>query len=80
MKQISLCECEKNKEYVVEKVECESVGISRRLSELGFFRGAKVKVICFSALRKTILIAIEGYTLSLRASSAGCVKVLEAKK
>lgn len=79
MKVISLCECEKNKDYIVQKVEGESVGVSRRLSELGFCTGAKVRVSCFSALKNTILVELEGYALSLRSSIANGIKVLEAK-
>lgn len=80
MKLISLCECDRNRKYIIEKIECESVGVARRLSELGFYRGAKICVSCFSALKKTILLEIEGYTVSLRSSIADCVKVLETEK
>ncbi len=80
MELISLCECDRNRKYIIEKIECESVGVARRLSELGFYKGAKIRVSCFSALKKTVLLEIEGYTVSLRSTIASCVKVLEAGK
>ncbi len=75
---LSLNLCEKNVEYIVEILNCERVGIARRLSELGFVKGVKLKVVQFSALKKTMLIEIEGCLLSLRATVAEIVKVSRA--
>lgn len=41
-------------------------GIRRRLFELGFVVGAKIKVLRRSFLGKTLLISINSFTLSLR--------------
>lgn len=46
-----------------------------RLLELGFIKGKKVKVITKSLLKKTLLIEISGYTLSLRKDIADLVVV-----
>ena len=67
--------CKKNQEYVVSKINTSQTAVARRLSELGFYNGAVVKVVCFSALKKTLLVQLLGYTLSLRASVAEIVKV-----
>ena len=67
--------CKKNQEYIVSKINTSQPAIARRLSELGFYSGAVVKVVCFSALKKTLLVQLLGYTLSLRASVAQIVKV-----
>ena len=67
--------CKKNQEYVVSKINTSQPAIARRLSELGFYEGVKIKVVCFSALKKTLLVQLLGYTLSLRASVAQIVKV-----
>lgn len=69
--------CEVNRNYFVLGLNTQNIGVSRRLSELGFFHGARVKVLCFSALKKTVLIEIEGYALSLRSSVASLVFVGE---
>ena len=67
--------CLKNQEYVVSKIDCTQTAVARRLSELGFYQGVNVKVVCFSALKKTLLVQLQGYTLSLRSSVAEIVKV-----
>lgn len=76
MKGLSLNQCEKNITYRVDEVVCLHVPVSRRLSELGFVKDAQLKVIQYSALKRTLLIEIEGYVISLRASVAVLVKVI----
>lgn len=71
----NLNNCKKNIFYVIEKIEGNYVPTVRRLSELGFIKGSKVKIIEFSALKKTLLVEIQGYILSLRASVAELIKV-----
>lgn len=72
---ISLNKCDRNIFYVIEFVECKNIPISRRLIELGFVKGAELKIIQFSALKKTLLVEISGYILSLRANVASFIKV-----
>jgi Fe2+ transport system protein FeoA len=80
VRKTSLNECEKNICYIVDTINCQQIPIARRLSELGFVRGSKVKIIEFSALKKTLLTEIEGCVLSLRASVAALVIVNEMDK
>lgn len=75
MQNISLNKCKKNKRYIISYIEISNLSIARRLTELGFIEGTSVKIIQFSALKKTLLIEIEGYILSLRASVAEMIKV-----
>lgn len=75
MQNLSLNQCDKNINYFVDMIECKHIPIARRLTELGFVKDAKLKVIQFSALKKTLLIEIDGYVLSLRANVAELIKV-----
>lgn len=77
MKKLTLNNCDKNKEYEVLNIDCQQIAIARRLTELGFVENAKVRIIQFSALKKTLLIEIEGYVISLRASVAQYIRVDE---
>lgn len=72
---IGLNEGERNVEYIVDFVDCKNIPVSRRLTELGFVQEARLKIIQFSALKKTLLVEIEGYTLSLRSNIAAIIKV-----
>lgn len=47
--------------------------IKRRLLELGFTRGQKVKVVRKSLLGKAYLVEIRGFTLTVRRDIAGLV-------
>lgn len=76
MKEMQLNNCKKNVLYIVKNIECSYISIARRLTELGFVIGNKFKIIEFSALKKTLLIEIDGYILSLRASVASLIKVV----
>ena len=71
----NLCNIELNRVYVIEKVLNNSFALKRRLLELGFISGRKVKVVGKSLSKKTILVEIEGYLLSLRCSVANMVVV-----
>ena len=75
MKNIPLNKCFKNITYKVDYVDTTNISISRRLTELGFIEGASIKIIQFSVLKKTLLIEIEGYVLSLRSSIGEMIKV-----
>lgn len=72
---IGLNEGDRNVNYIVDFVDAKNVSLCRRLTELGFIKGAELKIIQFSALKKTLLVEIEGYTLSLRANIASIIKV-----
>lgn len=50
----------------IERVECENFKLKRRLFELGFLSGQKVKVERMSALGKTVMVVFRGITLTMR--------------
>lgn len=75
MNVFNLNDCEKHVDYLVVKIDCRQLAVARRLTELGFVEDARVQIIQFSALKKTLLVEIEGYVISLRASVAQIVKV-----
>lgn len=72
---INLCDCEINKEYKIKEFIEGPFAIKRRLFELGFLTNRKIKVIRKSLIKKTILVEIEGYTLSLRCTVAQIILV-----
>ena len=51
------------------------VGLSQRLMEMGFFRGADLRVVRFAPLGDPMELIIHGYHLSLRRSEALRVQV-----
>ncbi|MDD4111016.1 MAG: FeoA family protein [Clostridia bacterium] len=75
MQELSLDKCEKGLLYNIKKIACSHISVARRLTELGFIVGNKLKIVGFSALKKTLLVEIDGYILSLRSSVAAFVKV-----
>lgn len=77
MQEIILSNANLNQEYIISEISLSNIPIARRLSELGFYSGAKIKVFGFSVLKKTILVEIQGYTLSLRESVCSLVKVVK---
>lgn len=72
---INLCDCEINREYTIQAFIEGPFAIKRRLFELGFLTNRKIKVIRKSLIKKTILVEIEGYTLSLRCTVAQIILV-----
>ena len=50
----------------IENVECENFKLKRRLFELGFLKGQKIKVERMSALGKTVMVVFRGFTLTMR--------------
>ncbi len=59
------------KTYQIEKIDEKSpIKIKRRLLDLGFTSGQKVRAVRKSLLGKAFLVEIRGYTLSLRSSVA----------
>ncbi len=75
MKKITLNECEVNKNLVIYDIDMTNAKIARRLTELGFIIGAKVKILYKSTLKKTLLIEIQGYLLSMRSTVAELIFV-----
>ena len=63
-------------ELIISKIKNTSFAIKRRLLELGFISGRKVKVVRRSISGNTILVEIEGYILSMRCSVASMVMVI----
>lgn len=77
MNEKTLNNCLKDHDYFITGISLENKNVARRLSELGFYQGASFRVIGISALKKTFLIQIGGFTLSLRASVGQLVSVRE---
>lgn len=80
VEEILLSSAEKNKKYTISRISLKDLAVARRLSELGFYSGAEVVVLGYSALKKTFLVEISSYTLSLRKSVCDLVFLNEFKK
>ncbi len=67
-----------NTKFKVVKVH-ENLGINmlRRLGDLGIVEGTEISVLKKSFLGKTLLVSLNGYTLSFRDNIA---KIIEVKK
>ncbi len=65
---ISLNKARKNTIYKIIGFNGEVDNITRRLMELGFIVGQKVKITSTSLLKKVFLVEIRGYVLSVRAA------------
>ncbi len=65
------------KENTASKVEFVKgpIKIKKRLSDLGFTKGASVKIINASSNRGSYLIELKGYLLALRNNAASLVSV-----
>lgn len=72
---VNLCDVEINKEYKIVEFAEGAFPIRRRLYELGFICGRKIKVVKKSLIKKTILVEIENYLLSLRCTVAQIILV-----
>lgn len=71
-----LSECKKNKHYSIVKIDVSlSEKLRRRLYDLGFLAGQKIRVVNKSLLKKAYMIEIRGYTLSLRNTIVNAVMV-----
>lgn len=65
-----------NKTYIIENIsELTSLKIKRRLLELGFTKGKKIKLLRKSLLGKAYLIEIRGYTLTLKKQIATFIEI-----
>lgn len=62
--------------YKIHKISY-SVGdkVKRRLLDLGFTKGEKIRVVGKSLLKKAYLIEIRGYTLTLKKDIVSCILV-----
>ena len=71
-----LSECKENKYYSIIKIDSLlPEKLRRRLYDLGFLAGQKIRVVNKSLLKKAYMIEIRGYTLSLRNTIVNAVKV-----
>lgn len=62
-----LIECKYNKFYTLKAIDGEiSPKLRRRLLDLGFTSGQKIKILYRSLLGKTYLLQLRDYTLSMR--------------
>ena len=59
---------------IVEVVSTNGIlPLKRRLAELGFVKGTKVRIINISPLKNSYLIELRGYVLALRKNAVNCV-------
>lgn len=72
---IHLCDAEINKSYKISKILGDNFALKRRLMELGFIAGRNVCIVRKSLIKKTVLVQIEGYLLSLRCQVANMIVV-----
>lgn len=71
-----LSECKDKKYYSIVKIDKKlTEKIKRRLYDLGFIKGQKIRVVNKSLLKKAYMIEIRGYTLSLRDSIINAIFV-----
>lgn len=71
-----LSECKENKYYSIIKIDSLlPEKLRRRLYDLGFLAGQKIRVVNKSLLKKAYMIEIRGYTLSLRNTIVNAIKV-----
>ena len=77
MEEILLSKAEVNKAYVINEILLDDIKIARRLSELGFYSGAQIKILAISSLKKVFLIEIQNYVLCLRATVCNLIKVVD---
>ena len=75
-KMINLCSANINKKYKISNLCGDNFAIKRRLMELGFIAGRGVTVVRKSLIKKTILVEIEGYLLSIRCQVANMIMVV----
>ena len=75
---LSLKAANLNTKFKVVKIH-EDLGLNmlRRLGDLGIVKGTEISVLKKSFLGKTLLISLNGYTLSFRDNIA---KIIEVKK
>ena len=65
-----------NKFYIIDNISLlSSLKVKRRLLELGFTKGQKIKLLRKSLLGKAFLIEIRGYTLTLKKQIAALVEI-----
>ncbi len=68
-KQNAICE--------VVGVETQNQNIVRRLGDFGIVKGTKITVLKRSFLNKTLLVSLNGYTLSFRDAIAELIEIRE---
>ena len=68
-----------NKTYeVIDIDENYNIKYGRRLAEIGFVSGEKIKIIRKSIFGKTFLVSVNGFVISLRKDIAMHIKIKEA--
>ena len=73
---MDLAKAKRNKFYVVEKIKDNApFKIKRRLLELGFTPGVKVKLVRKSLIGQAYLIEIRGFLLSVRKNIASFISI-----
>lgn len=68
--------CELSEGDTAEIIRLETGGqLKKRLQEMGFRKGEKIKIIKYAPLRDPVEISIKGYNISLRVDEAGSIIV-----
>ena len=72
----SLTDYSKNTVLIIEDIVAP-LRLKRRLLDLGFNKGSKVKIINISPLKNSYLLEIHGYIIALRKNAVSSIKVRE---
>lgn len=73
----SLIEFNQNESGIIQTVT-GSLHLKRRLLDLGFTKGSKIKVVNISPLKNSFLLEIHGYILALRQNAVKNILVVKA--
>ena len=72
----NLTEYQQNDTLIIEDI-IAPLRLKRRLLDLGFNKGSKVKIINISPLKNSYLLEIHGYIIALRKNAVSSIKVRE---
>ena len=64
-----------NNSVLISQITLNDMKIKRRLCDLGIYSGQTVNVLNKSVLKKTILISVKNYTLSVQKNIAKFIEV-----
>ena len=76
LKNNSLANYGKNSILIIEDTVAP-LRLKRRLLDLGFNKGSKVKIVNISPLKNSYLLEIHGYIIALRKNAVNSIKVRE---
>ena len=75
MDNLLLSNCQLDKIYTIQQISIQNKNIKRRFLELGILPNKKIKVVKKSALKKVLLIELDGLKLAIRSAFANDISV-----